>query len=61
MYIRVPLYKYKSAKSISISIGFVNPTGDLNKHKFVISTSMCISLLYEFMKIMISITVICLL
>ena len=53
MYLRVPLYKYKFAKSISISISFVTPTGDLNKHKSVISTSMCISLLYEFMKILI--------
>ena len=57
MYLQVPLYKYKSAKIISIS--FVSPTGDLNKHKSVISTSMCISLLYEFMKILISVTVIC--
>ena len=53
MDLRVPLYKYKFAKSISISISFVTPTGDLNKHKSVISTSMCISLLYEFMKILI--------
>ena len=59
MYLQVPLYKHKSAKSISIS--FVTPTGDLNKHKFVISTSMCISLLYEFMKILIYVTIICLL
>ena len=29
--------------------------GDLDKYKFVISTSMCISLLYEFMKILISV------
>ena len=57
MYLRVSLYKYKSAKSIS----FVTPTGDLNKHKSVISISMCISLLYEFMKMLISVTVICLL
>ena len=61
MYLRVPLYKYKSTKSISISISFVTPMGDLNKHKSVISTSTCISLLYEFMKIMISVTIICLL
>ena len=60
MYLQVPLYKYKSAKSISIStsISFVTPTGDLNKHKSVISTSMRISLLYEFMKILISVIVI---
>ena len=31
--------------------------GDLNKHKFDISTSRRISLLYEFMKILISATV----
>ena len=57
MYLRVSLYKYKFSKRIS----FVTPTGDLNKHKSVISTSMCISLLYEFMKILISVIVICLL
>ena len=33
----------------SLSISFVTPTGDLNKHKSAISTSRCISLLYEFM------------
>ena len=45
------MYKNKSAKSISISISIssITPTGDMNKHKFVISTSRCISLLYEFM------------
>ena len=59
MYLRVPLYKYKSTKSISISISFVTPTGDLNKHNSVISTSMRIRLLYELMKILISVTVIC--
>ena len=37
-----------SAKSISISS--VTPTGDLNKPKSAISTSMCISLLYDFVK-----------
>ena len=57
MYLWVSLYKYKSAKIIS----FVTPTGDLNKHKSIISTSMCISLLYESMKIIISVNVICLL
>ena len=61
MYLEVPLYKYKSAKSISITISFVTPTGDLNKHKSFISTSMCISLLYKFMTIMIYVIVICLL
>ena len=43
------------------SISSVTSTGYLNKHKSVISASMCISLLYEFMKILISATVICLL
>ena len=43
------MYKNKYANSISISISSVTPTGDMNKHKFVISTSRCISLLYEFM------------
>ena len=32
------------------SISSITPTGDLNKYKFDITTSMCISLLYEFMK-----------
>ena len=60
MYQWVPLHKYKYAKNIriSISISFVTPTGDLNKHKSVISTSVCISLLYEFLKILIFVTVI---
>ena len=31
--------------------------GDLNKYKSAISTSRCISLLYEFMKILISVFV----
>ena len=48
------------------SIRSVTPSEDLNKYKFAISTSMCISLLYEFMKnndicYCISVTVICLL
>ena len=47
MYLRVPLYKYKSAKSIIIS--FVTPKGDLNKYKFAINTRRHISLLSEFM------------
>ena len=55
-----------SAKSISISISSVTPTGDLNKPKSAISTSMCISLLYEFGKnydicYCIFVTIICLL
>ena len=58
------LNKYKSA--IGTSIRSVTPTGDLNKYKSAISTSMCISFLYEFMKISdifycISVPVICLL
>ena len=58
------LDKYKSV--VSASISSVTPTGDLNKYKFDISTSRCISLLYEFMInydicYCISITVICLL
>ena len=61
-----------------IKISPVTPTGDLNKHKVVISTSMshmgdpnklksvirisnCISSLYDCMKILISVIVICLL
>ena len=63
MYLRVPLYKYKLC---STSIRSVTPTGDLNRYKSAISTSMCISLLYEFIKnfdicYCISVTVICLL
>ena len=53
MYLRVPLYKYKlcsTNKYLRTSICSVTPTGDRNKYKFSISTSMFISLLYEFMK-----------
>ena len=51
---------------LRISISSVTPTGDLNKYKSTISTSMHISLLYEFMNnydifYCISVTVICLL
>ena len=35
------LNKYKSTKSISISIISITPTEDLNKHNFAISTSIC--------------------
>ena len=47
------------------SISSVTPMGDLNKYKSAISTSMCISLLYEFMNnsyicYYIFVTVICL-
>ena len=41
------LNKYKSVKSMC-------PMGDLNKYESAISISRCISLLYEFMKILIS-------
>ena len=80
MYLRVPLYKYNLCNSygylctsisstygyLRTSISFVTPTGDPNKYKSAISTSMCISLLYEFMKnydifYCIFVTVICLL
>ena len=53
MYLRVPLYKYKlysTYEYLRTSISSVTPTGDLNKYKSAISTGMCISLLYEFMK-----------
>ena len=60
MYPRVPLYKYKLCSTygyLHISINSVTPTEVLNKYKSNISTSMCISLLYEFMKILISATI----
>ena len=68
MYLQVSLYKYKLCNTygyLRTSISFVIPTGDLNKYKSAISTSMCISLLYEFMKnsdicYCIYVTVICL-
>ena len=47
------MYKYKLCSTyeyLRTSISSVTPTGDLNKYKFAISISMCISLLYEFMK-----------
>ena len=57
---------YSTYGYLRISISSVTPTGDLNKYKSAISTSMCISLLYEFMNnsdicYCISIIVICLL
>ena len=63
------MYKYKlrnTYKYLRTSISFITPIGDLNMYKFAISTSMCISLLYEFMKnfdicYCISSTIICLL
>ena len=63
------LNKYKLCSTygyLRSSIRSVTPTGDLNRYKYAISTSMCISLLYEFMKnsdvcYCISVTVICLL
>ena len=50
------LNKHKVAISTSMS-----PMEDPNRHKSVISVSNCISLLYECMKILISVIVICLL
>ena len=53
MYLRVLLYKYKFCSTYRVplySISSVTPTGDLDKYKSAISISMCISLLYEFMK-----------
>ena len=44
MYLRVPLYKYKLCGTYGYfctNISSVTPTGDLNKYKSVISTSMC--------------------
>ena len=45
-------YKYKFCSTYGyfcISISWVTPTRDLYKYKSAISTSICISLLYEFM------------
>ena len=42
MYPRVPLYKYKLCSTygyLHTSISSVTPTGDLNKYKFAINTS----------------------
>ena len=47
--------KYKFA----ISISSVLYTRYLNKHKLVTRISMSVNLFYEFMKILISVTVIC--
>ena len=44
MYLRVPLYKYKFCSTygyLCTSISSVTSTGDLNKYKSVISTSIC--------------------
>ena len=49
--------KYKFATCIS-SVPY---TRDLNKHKFVTRIIMYVNVLYEFMKILIYVTVICLL
>ena len=49
------LSKYK----IAISISSVPYTRDLNKHKFVTRIIMYVSVLYEFMKILIFVSVIC--
>ena len=67
MYLRVYEYKLCSTYGyLRTSISSVTPTGDLNKYKSTINTSMCISLLYEFMEnfdicYCIHVTVICLL
>ena len=69
MYLWVPRYKYKFGSTyvyLRISISSVTPPGDLNKYKSAISTSKCISLLYEFLNnydicYCISVTAICLL
>ena len=69
MYLRVPLYKCKFCCPygyLRISVSSVTPMGDLDKYKSAISTSRCISLLYEFMInfdicYCISVTIICLL
>ena len=56
MYLRVPPYNHKfysTYEYLCTNISSVTPTRDLNKYKSTISTSMCISLLYEFMKILI--------
>ena len=53
MYLWVPLHKYKLYSTygyLRISIISVIPTGNLDKYKSAISTSICISLLYEFIK-----------
>ena len=49
--------KYKFAISLS-SVPYMR---DLNKHKFVTRIIMYVNVLYEFMKILIYVTVICLL
>ena len=69
MYLQVPRYKYKFGSTyvyLRISISSITPTGDLNKYKSTISTSMCINLLYAFVNnydicYCIFVTVICLL
>ena len=60
MYPQVPLHKYKLCSTygyLRISISSVTPMGDLDKYKFSISISICISLLYEFMQILIYATI----
>ena len=49
--------KYQFDRSSSISKSSVLHTRDVNKHKFVIGISMYAKLLYEFLKISISIIV----
>ena len=65
-YLYTSIQLYSTFRYLRTSISSVTPTGDLNKYKYIISTSMCISLLYEFMKnddicYCISVIVICLL
>ena len=60
MYLQVPLHKYKLRSTygyLRISISSITPMEDLDKYKFSISTSICISLLYKFMQILISATI----
>ena len=45
---------YSTYRYLCTSIISVTPTRDMNKYKSSISKSMCISLLYDFMKILIS-------
>ena len=60
MYLQVSLHKYKLCSThryLRISISSVTPIGDLDKYKSAISTSICISFLYEFIQILISATI----
>ena len=48
-----------SKNKITIGISLVLYMRDLNKHKLVTRIIMYVNVLYEFMKILISVTVIC--